>query len=98
VTGQGPGAEAAVTGPAGWTADTEVLCPARPSRHVMASVYRGAGGELFIDGFVLSGDTPGRVRCKACRRTYLVDPAAVRRAVHEGNTRYSLPRTGALRR
>lgn len=87
-----------MTGPAGMAVGTDLLCPAR-RRHVMASVYRNLDdGALFVRGLVLSGDTPRRVRCPSCGRTYLVDPAAVRRAVREGHARYKLPRTRALPR
>jgi hypothetical protein len=84
-----------MTGPAGMAVGTDLLCPAR-RRHVMASVYRDLDGALFVRGWVLSSDTPHRVRCPSCRRTYLVDPAAVRRAVQEGHAHYALPRKDAL--
>jgi hypothetical protein len=84
-----------MTGPAGMAVGTNLLCPAR-RRHVMASVYRDIGGALFIRSWVLGGDTPRRVLCPSCGRSYLVDPAAVRRAVQEGHAQYALPRTGAL--
>jgi hypothetical protein len=58
----------------------------------MADVFRTADGVLFIRSFVLSGDAPGYVQCLACGRAYPVDPAAVRRAVLEGQRRYALPR------
>jgi hypothetical protein len=87
-----------MTGPAGMAVGTDLLCPAR-RRHIMASVYRNLDdGALFVRGWVLSGDTPRRVRCPTCGRTYLVDPAAVRRAVREGHAKYKLPRTRALPR
>lgn len=85
-----------MTGPTGMAVGTDLLCPAR-RRHVMASVYRNLDdGALFIRGWVLSTDTPRRVQCPSCRRSYLVDPAAVRRAVQEGHAQYALPRKDAL--
>ncbi len=68
-----------MTGPAG-LAVTELRCPAR---HHMVTVYRAADGTLFAVGGAIYGDAPRGVQCPRCRRSYTVDPAALRRAAWE---------------
>ena len=81
-----------VTVLAGMATGTELACPARRGRHIMAAVYQTADGILFVPGLGPLSGTPRPVQCPACGIAYLVDPAAVRRAVLEGRRKYALPR------
>ena len=60
---------------------TELRCPLR---HHMVTVYRdGADGSLVAVSGAVYGDTPRDVPCRACGRSYQVDPRELRRAAWE---------------
>jgi hypothetical protein len=80
----------APSGPSGFGV-TVLRCP---DGHHMVTVYRTAEGELFAPGpgGALHGDALVDVQCRACGRSYPVNPAALRRAAWERRGRLVLRR------
>jgi hypothetical protein len=69
-----------MTGPMGF-AVTELRCP---ERHHMVTVFRNVtDASLFAPSGAIYGDAPRDVPCRACGRSYQVNPRELRRAAWE---------------